>query len=207
MKLKPFLAALFILVSSCSFSQTLFTYGTKAVDAKEFLRAYNKNNPDKPANKATAINSYLEQYIRSKLKTAEAYERHYDTIPNIKMEIANLRGQIADNYMTDPELMKRMQKEAFERSQKDIHFAHIFISFTNPSMLTDTIAANRKKEEVLRRLKKGEDFMTVAEQLSDDPSAKTNKGDGGYITVFTLPYEFENAIYNTALGKYSAVVI
>jgi peptidyl-prolyl cis-trans isomerase SurA len=207
MKLKPLFAALFTFIFSYSFSQTLFTYGNKAVDAKEFLRTYNKNNPDKPVNKATAINDYLEQYIRSKLKTAEAYERRYDTIPGIKMEIANLRGQIADNYMTDPELMKRMQKEAFERSQKDVHFTHIFISFTNPSMLTDTIAANRKKEQVLRRLKKGEDFMTVAEQLSDDPSAKTNKGDGGYITAFTLPYEFENAIYNTAAGKYSAVVI
>src|SRR6185436_9920590 len=30
-----------------------------------------------------------------------------------------------------------------------------------------------------------------------------NKGDIGYITVFTLPYEFENIIYATPAGKYS----
>ena len=50
---------------------------------------------------------------------------------------------------------------------------------------------------------KGEDFLIVAQQFSDDPSAKTNKGDLDYITVFTLPYEFENIIYSTAPGKYS----
>ncbi len=206
MKLKIVLTASLFYFSSTAFSQTLFTYGNKAVGAKEFLRAYNKNNPNKPANKAKAIDSYLDQYIRSKLKMAEAYERQYDTIPGIKMEIANLRGQIAENYMTDPSLMKRMQKEAFDRSQKDVHFAHIFIALKNAQGFTDTAAANKKRGLVLQQLKKGEDFMTVAQQLSDDPAAKTNKGDGGFITVFTLPYEFENAIYNTLVGKYSAPV-
>ena len=52
-------------------------------------------------------------------------------------------------------------------------------------------------------MEKGEDFLKVAEQLSDEPSAKTNKGDIGYITVLTLPYAFENIIYTTAPGTYS----
>src|SRR6185503_2934730 len=62
---------------------------------------------------------------------------------------------------------------------------------------------SRKLNDVLTRLKKGEDFSKVAEQLSDEPSAKTNKGDIGYITVFTLPYTFESIIYSTAPGTYS----
>ncbi|MBK7561605.1 MAG: peptidylprolyl isomerase [Chitinophagaceae bacterium] len=33
-----------------------------------------------------------------------------------------------------------------------------------------------------------------------------NKGDLGYITVFTLPYPFENEVYATAVGKYSSAV-
>ncbi|MFM2338503.1 MAG: hypothetical protein RL115_1696 [Bacteroidota bacterium] len=188
-------------------AQTLFTYGGKKTDTKEFLRAFQKNNLDKPTtDKAKAINDYLTQYIRSRLKTAEAYDRGYDTLHNIRMEIAALRSQIVDNYMADPLLKARLHKEAFERSQKDIHFAHIFISFTNNALVIDTVNANLKKEAVIARLQKGEDFMLVAQQLSDDPSAKTNKGDGGFITVFTLPYEFETAIYNTPLGAYSSIV-
>lgn len=208
MILKTVFAASLLCATICNGvnAQTLFNYGNKKTDAKEFLRAYEKNNPAKPANKATAINEYLNQYIRSRLKTAEAYERKYDTLQNIRMEIASLRSQIADKYMADPQLKTRLEKEAIERSKKDIRFAHIFISFTNPSFAIDTVAATKKKDEVLQRLKKGEDFMLVAQQLSDDPAAKQNKGDGGYITTFTLPYEFETAIYNTPVGKYSAVV-
>ena len=187
-------------------AQTLFTYGNYSVDAKEFLKAYNKNNTTPVVNKPKAVSDYLELYINSRLKIREAYDRRYDTLAQIKQEVENLRTQISENYMNDPELINRLQKEAFTRSQKDIHVAHIFIAFRNPSGVYDSAAARVKKDQVLQRLQKGEDFLQVAQQLSDDASAKTNRGDIGFITVFTLPYEFETAVYNTTAGKHSAVV-
>lgn len=184
-------------------SQTLFTYGKYKADAKDFLRAFNKNNQQTGAKKSRAIKEYLDLYINSRLKIREAYDKGYDTLPYIKSEIENLRNQVIENYMSDPEAINRLTKEAFQRSLKDIHAAHIFISFANAAGITDTIAARRKLDEVLKRLAKKEDFLAVAQQLSDDPSAKTNKGDLNYITVFTLPYEFENIAYASAAGKYS----
>lgn len=187
-------------------SQTLFTYGKYPVDAKDFLRAYNKNNTQPVVNKSKSIRDYLDLYVKSRLKIREAYERGYDTLPGIKMEVANLRAQIAENYMTDPEIADKMLKTAFQRSLKDVHVAHIFIAYKNNNGVTDTSASMKKREEVLQRLKKGEDFLLVAQQLSDDPAVKNNKGDIGYITVFSLPYAFENAIYSTPVGKYSTAV-
>jgi peptidyl-prolyl cis-trans isomerase SurA len=184
-------------------SQTLFTYGKYTATAPDFLRAYNKNNAQPSGDKAKAINDYLDLYINSRLKIQEAYIRRYDTLPQIKSEVENLRSQIIENYMSDPGAINRLSKEAFHRSQKDIHVGHIFIAFSNPSGAIDTAAANRKLREVTARLDKGEDFMKVAEALSDEPSAKVNKGDLGYITVFTLPYPFETTIYNTPAGKIS----
>src|SRR5687768_1984145 len=194
-------------ISATLSSQTLFTYGTHSADVKDFLRAYNKNAVSlSTTNKARAVSEYLDLYIKSRLKIQEAYDRRYDTLFLIKNEVGNLRTQIAENYMTDPSLQERLLTEAFQRSLKDVHAAHIFISFKTPAGLTDTAAALKKKDEILQRLQKGEDFLLVARQSSDDPAAKTNKGDLGFITVFTLPYEFENTIYNTAPGKYSAIV-
>lgn len=187
-------------------AQTLFTYGKYTADAKDFLRAYNKNTAEPVTNKARAISEYLDLYIKSRLKIREAYDRRFDTLPQITMEIANLRSQITDNYMADPDVRVRMTKEAFERSQKDIHIAHIYVSLRNPSGAIDSIAAQKKRDEILDRLKKGEDFLQVARLSSDEPGAATTKGDLGYITVFTLPYEFENAIYATPVGRYSTVV-
>ncbi|OSZ81091.1 hypothetical protein CAP36_07595 [Chitinophagaceae bacterium IBVUCB2] len=202
---KIILAAITCCVMTAASSQTLFTYGNQSVDAKEFLKAYKKNNTATTTNKAKSISDYLDLYISSRLKVREAYERRYDTLSQVTNEIKNLRAQIADNYMTDPSIMERLSKEAFQRSLKDIHVAHIFISFKNAYGALDTITAWQKKEAATKQLNEGADFLTVAQQYSDDPAAKTNKGDLGYITVFTLPYEFENVIYNTPAGKHSSL--
>jgi peptidyl-prolyl cis-trans isomerase SurA len=203
MKKNSLVVIIAICLAITTSAQTLFTYGNNKVDAKDFLRAYKKNNTQPITNKAKAIADYLDLYINSRLKIHEAYERKFDTLPQIKAEVDNLRLQIIENYMNDAETVNRLSKEAFQRSQKDIHAAHIFISFKNGKGETDTIAAKNKLNEVLGRLSKGDDFLTVAQQSSDDPSARNNKGDMGFITVFTLPYEFENVIYTTAAGKYS----
>jgi peptidyl-prolyl cis-trans isomerase SurA len=182
-------------------SQTLFTYGKFRADAKDFLRAYNKNNSQPASNKAKAMREYLDLYINSRLKIQEAYERGYDTLPQIKSEVETLRAQIIENYMSDPEAINRLTREAFQRSLKDIHLGHIFISFSPGAGNAET--AQKKLDEVLSRLKKGEDFSKLAEQFSDEPSAKTNKGDIGFVTVFTLPYAIENVVYATKPGTYS----
>lgn len=201
---KFLLPVVLMLLITTAYSQTLFTYGKNSVEAKEFLRAFNKNNTIAPAtDRKKAMRDYLDLYIKSKLKVREAYARKYDTIPSIQSEVDNLRLQIIDNYMSDPQAIEKLTHEAFIRSQKDIHVAHIFISFKNATGATDMAAADRKKDEVVKRLNSGEDFFKVASELSDDPSAKTNKGDIGFITVFTLPYFFENIAYSTPPGKYS----
>jgi peptidyl-prolyl cis-trans isomerase SurA len=203
--MKKLLMVLLLMQIAClhASSQTLFTYGSNSVDAKDFLRAYNKNNTQGSTDKAKSIRDYLDLYIKSRLKVREAYERRYDTLPQIKTEIANLRQQISENYMADPDMTAKMAKEAFERSQKDLHVAHIFISIRNTYGSIDSVAAQLKKEKILARLNKGEDFSKVARELSDDTTARMNGGDIGYITVFTLPYEFENAVYSTPIGRFS----
>ena len=203
MNKRCFIAIVAVCLAISSSAQTLFTYGKYSASAKDFLRAYNKNNTTPVTNKAKAISDYLDLYIKSKLKIREAYEKGYDTLPQIKEEVNNLRAQIIDGYMIDPATVNRLSKEAFQRSLKDIHVAHIFISFKNDNGISDTAAAKQKAEAAIKRLQKGEDFLSVAQQISNDPSAKTNKGDMGYITVFTLPYEFENIIYTTPVGTYS----
>ncbi len=202
---------LFLLLLVCgsllpASAQTLFTYGAYKADAKDFLRAFNKNNSNVSGNKAQAMKEYLNLYIKSKLKVREAYERRYDTLITIRTEVENLRAQIADGFMTDPEIINRLQKEAFQRSLKNIRVAHIFIAFRNSMGVTDTLVSQKKKEQLMARLQKGEEFGKLANEYSDDPSVKTNNGEIGFITVFTLPYDFENAIYATAPGKVTVPV-
>lgn len=145
-----FLLIIISALSFPSFSQTLFTYGPYAVQADEFVKAYNKNNTAPAVNKEKAMRDYLNLYINSRLKIREALERRYDTLPQITVEVTNLRNQIIENFMSDPQTMTKLTQEAFARSQKDIHVAHIFIAANN----NDTAAAFNQSNSIYERLQK-----------------------------------------------------
>jgi len=183
-------------------AQTLFTYDKQSVSADEFLRAFQKNNTG--AKDEKAMREYLDLYISSRLKVAEARAKKLDTLPQLKSDLANLRQQILPGYLSDKESLDGLIKEAFAHEQKDLHVAHIFIAFTKNNV-TDTVAAAKKRDEVLSALAKGLSFSEAAKQYSDDPSAKNNDGNLGWITAFTLPYELESVVYATPVGKTSAV--
>src|SRR5690606_1377123 len=44
-------------------------------------------------------------------------------------------------------------------------------------------------------------FAELAYEYSEDPSAKHNRGDLGYIKAFSMITLFENAAYNTPVGE------
>jgi peptidyl-prolyl cis-trans isomerase SurA len=205
MNRKLFVLAVAALLGLAAGAQTLFTYGQYNVDARDFLRAFEKNNSNVAGSKAHAIKDYLDLYIRSRLKIQEAYSRHYDTLPQLNAEVDNLRQQIIDNYMNDPESFNKLVNEAYLRSLKDIHIAHIFITAKKADGSFDSLSAKQKSADALKLLQKGENFSKCALQFSDDPAVKTNKGDIGYITVFSLPYALENVAYSTPPGKFSEV--
>jgi len=109
--------ACFIILNASA--QTLFTYGKYSVDAKNFLRAYNKNNAQLVVNKAKAINNYLDLYIKSRLKIQEAYERRYDTLPQIKTEVENMKKEAVKFFKNYNAPTDQKELAAFSSGVKD----------------------------------------------------------------------------------------
>ena len=192
-----------MLALTSSSAQTLFTYGKEGVSADEFVKAFKKNNNGAVTEKA--IKEYLDLYIASRLKIKEAREKGYDTLPQLRTDLLNLRQQILPTYLNDKESLDRLVKEAFERSQKDIRVEHIFIAFAKNGSYSIEAADKRKTEALELLTKKGASFSDVAKQYSDDPSVVKNGGDLGWVTAFSLPYELETVVYSTVAGKSPSV--
>ena len=185
-------------------AQTLFSYGNNTVSKEDFLKAYSKNNNEgKPTEKL--YKDYLELYIRYKLKVKAAYDLKLDTLAAQQTELKNFRNQVADTYMNDEESLNALINEAYDRSRKDIHLAHIFVAAPKNATPADTLKAFQKITDAYNNLKKGKDFGETAALYSDDQSAKKNHGEIGWITVFTLPYELEALAYNTQPMKFSKI--
>jgi len=202
MKLPSLLLTLLIATSLSA--QTLFTYADKSVSVSEYTKAFNKVYPAPVPDKAKKVRQYLDLYINSKLKIHEATLRGYDTMPGFIEEYTALRNQVIENYMNDTQSLNTLVDEAFKRSQKDIKVQHIFIPYFSAVNYSDSSVVKLKMQEAYMELQSGKSFDDVALKFSADPSVVQNKGNLGYITVFSLPYQFENVIYNLATGKFSA---
>ena len=168
-------------------AQTLFTIGNDSISVQDFLYAYRKNNTG--GHSAKALNDYLQLYIASKLKIKEARSRGYDTLPQFKTDLEGLRAQVLPGYLNDPQGVRQLTEEAFNRSQKDLSVSHIFVALQNAAGDRDTAAAFKKATEAYNKLRSGAPFAKVARQYSDDPPAAANGGSIGLVTIFSLPYK------------------
>ncbi len=204
MKLPSFILTLLLAASFSLPAQTLFTYADKNVSANEYVKAFNKVYPAPVTNKEKKMREYLDLYINSKLKIHEAMIRGYDSMPAFIEEYSALRNQVIENYMNDAESLNALVSEAFDRSQKDIKVQHIFIPYYLGVNYSDSPVVKLKMQEAYMELQSGKNFDDVALKFSADPSVSANKGNLGYITVFSLPYQFETVIYNLSPGKFSA---
>jgi peptidyl-prolyl cis-trans isomerase SurA len=198
---KIFFLATAISIAPLLFAQTIFSYGKKQVTKAEFLKAYNKNPSPQETDKKKALKEYLNLYINYKLKVQAAYDDKLNEQPTFKYESNNFKKQIADNIINNEANINELVNEAFNRSQKDIKVAQIFIEVKQGS---DDAFANKQIQKAYAMLKEGKDFSEIAATFSNDEGTIQAKGNLGYITVFTLPYEFENEIYKLKKGEYSA---
>src|SRR3954471_3879229 len=190
-----------ILFCSTAHSQTLFTYGTKTVSKDEFLKAFNKN-PDTTGTRNEKLKEYLGMYVNFKLKIQAAKDEKLNLEESYKSEADNFKNQLAENYINDQANINGLIKEAFERSKKDILLSQVFVEAKPGS---DTTQANNQIKQAYTALQSGKDFADVASSYSTDEGVKNAKGQLGYITVFTLPYEIENMVYSLKPSGYSNI--
>lgn len=193
-----------LMLTCAAQTQTLFTYGNQQVSADEFIRAFKKNVEPGTVTEAS-VRNYLDLYTRFKLKVQDAYNMKLDTLVNKQEDIAGFRQQIEDQFMYDSLLQEKMIQEAKQRAAKEIRLSHIFIPFKEEFAIypqidviisaEDREKAKSKAEKAYAKLIAGEDFGKVALEYSSDSSVRLNRGDLGYITVFTLPYTLENEAY------------
>jgi len=199
---KIYLLTALAIASGVAHSQTLITYGSSTVSKDDFLRAYNKNKPV-TADKEKAMRDYLDLYSNFKLKVKAAEELRIDTLQQISYDVANFRNQIIDNYLSDEKGVQRLESEAFERSLTDLHVIHFFVPAPAGITPADSAKAIAAITEISSKLSAGEkDYAALIKQLSEK-YITARFSDIGFVTVFTLPYEYENIIYNTAVGKNS----
>ena len=211
--------ALFANAQSKIDNQVLMTIGDQDVTVKEFTDVYYKNNLKSDVIEKKSVDDYLELFTTFRMKVMEAERLQLDTSAKFKKELAGYRKQLAKPFMSSDDITDELIEEAYQRKLKDIRASHILIRCDKNALPSDTLKAYNKAMDIRKKaLAKGADFGALADQYSDDPSAKGmkatdqnparpgNHGDLGYFTVFDMVYPFETGAYNTKEGEISMPV-
>ncbi len=223
--LKMFLLASFVMptlfanAQSKLDKQVLMTIGDQDITVKDFCDVYYKNNLKSDVVEKKSVDEYLDLFTTFRMKVMEAERLQLDTSAKFQKELAGYRKQLAKPFMSSDDITEELVEEAYQRKMKDIRASHILIRCEKNALPADTLKAYNKAMEIRKKaMVKGADFAALADQYSDDPSAKGmkatdqtparpgNHGDLGYFSVFDMVYPFETGAYNTKEGEISMPV-
>jgi len=183
--------------------KVLMTVDGRDAEAGEFVRMYRKSID--PSG-TTDLEEYLDQFIAFKLKVAEAIENGYDTTLAFRDELSGYRSQLARSYLTDPDIRERLLEIAKERYPMEVNASHILVNCRPDASPDDTLLAWNKAFKARMRIMDGEDFISVAREISDDRSVGINGGNIGYFSVFQMIRPFEDAAFTLPAGSVSMPV-
>jgi peptidyl-prolyl cis-trans isomerase C len=177
------------------------TFDDQKVTGKDVLKVVDQLPPQlqaAPADKLLEL--VVNQLVNDRLVDKIAADQKLGEDPVVKERIADATKQIVrERYVekqisgktTDAAVKAKYEELVKSMPQQDeVRASHILVA--------DEKTAN----EVLEKLKKGEDFAALAKQYSIDPT-KANGGDLGYFVKTAMVKEFGDAAFAMKKGDVS----
>lgn len=159
----------------------------------------------------------LEQIVKSIVVAKIARENGFDKQEDMRWKIAFL----TDNALTDEYLKVLMAKtdtsdetlKAYYDSHLDefktaesVRVRHILIKVEEAASESAKKPARDRAEEILQKVRAGEDFAKLAKEYSQDPVSKAKGGDLGFIQKGRMVPEFEKVAFSLKPGEVSDIV-
>ncbi len=181
--------------------EILFSIGGNQITSNEFEYLYKKNHQSKDEFSTDKIDEYLKLFINFKLKVAEARQRGIDTTTAFVKEYNSYKEELKKPYLPESKIIDSLVKITYNRLQEELKVSHILIGVKADATPVDTLQAYTKAIEIKNKALAGEDFGSLAALYSEEPMARTSKGDLGYFTALQMVFPFENAAYASAKGE------
>src|SRR5262245_59166637 len=167
-----------------------------------------------PQGGEQAKRDYLVSYLSDMILLAQAAEeRRLQDDPDFKRRASLARNKVLMETLLQSEGKKSLTDQALHAvydnavkqmgSEEEVHARHILFRVANPTDEKASKEAEDKVKAVIERLKKGEDFAKLANELTEDPAGRKDGGDLGYFTKDQMVPEFSAVAFKLDKGKIS----
>ncbi len=130
------------------------------------------------------------------------YRGHMETeVRRLKVLQLRVRGRINITESDLQEAYRRFVRESAGAAA--IRAAHVYVSVPADATPAQEAASLARATEAARRARAGEDFGTLAAQLSEDEATQASGGDLGEIQPGVLPESLERALVQLENGEVS----
>jgi peptidyl-prolyl cis-trans isomerase C len=177
----------------------------------ESQRAQIRNSPE---NREAFIKDLVTIMVVSDVAKKKGYEKNRA----IRKQIQLIKDQLLAHAYMSKEIIEKVKvsdkdaeeyyaknKKVFEKPEQ-VRARHILIVVKQGADDDGKKTAKKKAEELLGRIKKGEDFAKLAGEFSDDPGSKQKGGDLGFFTRNSMILEFDKAAFALEPGGVSGIV-
>ena len=160
----------------------------------------------------------LWQIVQSTVISKIAKDKGFDKKPDVKGQ----QDMLINNFLATQYLQKVIiDKVTLSEAKALSYYKEHSESFKTPETIrarhilikTDPSASDEEKkkikakaEEILEKLKKGEDFAKLASEVSEDPGSKAKGGDLDFFPKGTMIPAFEEAAFSLKPGEMSGLV-
>jgi peptidyl-prolyl cis-trans isomerase C len=167
-----------------------------------------------PQGGPDAKRDYLVSYLSDMILLAQAAEeKRLQDDPDFKRHAAFARNKVLMETLLQSEGKKALTDQALRAvyddavkqmgNEEEVHARHILFRVANPADEKASKEAEDKVKAVIDRLNKGEDFVKLANELTEDPSGRKDGGDLGYFTKDQMVPEFSAVAFKLDKGKIS----
>jgi parvulin-like peptidyl-prolyl isomerase len=186
---------------------------------KQFIADAQARNPtmkgqDIPPDQMKEIRQQFGQVLLAERRATESgVDKQRKTQVQIMLQQARLLASMYEEESLSKSV-KASQPEIDEymksHPEEQVHARHILIAVKSADAPTeeglDKPQARAKAEEVLKRVKAGENFEALAKEYSTDPGSKESGGDLGWFGKGRMVPEFEKAAFALQPGQVSEIV-
>jgi parvulin-like peptidyl-prolyl isomerase len=165
------------------------------------------------------MNTLLERQIDNMLFAQEARRLKVDENPEVRYKLEEFTKGILTQALIEETVNKNVtvtdkEIEAYYNQHRDefqvpekIKVSHILIAV--PSDADENVKAEKKKqaEQILFKIKAGENFAELAQQYSDDDATKKRGGVMGFFSKGSKNEELEEIAFSLKKGEVSEIVL